>query len=190
MRRTAVIVAAVCVALLGLAWLVSSWLTAEAPAAVESASAPPSPSRPTRAASGELDVDEPPDEDPRRPGREAAAVARVDAGGPAPVEVAESPFLSESSAELDYAVQLVFRPDTGPDAWRNAAEVFELCLNQAPNNQRCYRGLIAAQSRLAGQDSGVTAMDLAAPIPREDAPRQMLINPSVREGVARPIERR
>lgn len=60
---------------------------------------------------------------------------------------ADDPF-AEDSRELAYAFRLAESPDSTPDQVRNAAEVFERCLKALPGDERCYRGLTAAQSRL------------------------------------------
>jgi hypothetical protein len=59
----------------------------------------------------------------------------------------ENPFLNENSAEIDYAYALVYGAVSTPDSARIAAEVFERCIKQAPENHRCQRGLVAAQER-------------------------------------------
>lgn len=67
--------------------------------------------------------------------------------GPVVLE-AESPFAVDAdSRELDYAFELVLGPDAGVESARAAAEVFERCLKQVPENRRCYDGLVAAQQR-------------------------------------------
>jgi hypothetical protein len=65
-----------------------------------------------------------------------------------PPPLAESPFTTENSAEIDYAFQLVFGPDAGVDHARAAIDVFDRCLKVSPQNRRCYDGLVAAQQRL------------------------------------------
>lgn len=64
---------------------------------------------------------------------------------------AEDPF-ADDSRELAYAFRLAENPDSTPDQVRNAAEVFERCLKAQPGDERCYRGLTAAQSRLNPPD--------------------------------------
>jgi hypothetical protein len=63
----------------------------------------------------------------------------------------DDPF-AEDSRELAYAFRLAENPDSTPDQVRNAAEVFERCLKAQPGDERCYRGLTAAQSRLNPPD--------------------------------------
>ncbi|MCC6334794.1 MAG: hypothetical protein IT380_12520 [Myxococcales bacterium] len=64
-----------------------------------------------------------------------------------PPPMADSPFETEDSRELDYAFELVFGPDSGVDTAKAAVEVFQRCLEAAPKNRRCYDGLVAAQRR-------------------------------------------
>jgi len=68
--------------------------------------------------------------------------------GEAPPPLAESPFATENSAEIDYAFELAIGPDSGVDSARAAIDVFDRCLKAAPQNRRCYDGLVAAQQRL------------------------------------------
>lgn len=68
-------------------------------------------------------------------------------GSPTPLPDDENPFLAEQSVELDYAFELVFGKASTVETARVAADVFGRCLQQAPDNHRCYRGLLAAQER-------------------------------------------
>jgi hypothetical protein len=64
-----------------------------------------------------------------------------------PPPMAEDPFASENSREIDYAFELAVGPNSSVESARAAAEVFQRCLEAAPGNHRCYRGLVAAQER-------------------------------------------
>jgi hypothetical protein len=101
---------------------------------------------------------EAPDE-PDAPGELEAAAPRPDGepwrtveptitGDTPPPPLAESPFVTEHSEEIDYAFRLVFGPDAGVDHARAAIDVFDRCLKASPQNRRCYDGLVAAQQRL------------------------------------------
>lgn len=68
-----------------------------------------------------------------------------------PAPEADNPFATESSPELDYAWRLVHGPDAGVASARSAAEVFERCLKQFPENRRCYVGLVDAQTVASGK---------------------------------------
>lgn len=73
----------------------------------------------------------------------------------ADVAIEPSPFESGDSRELQYAVQLVNGPDTGPAQWNKAAEVFRRCFDENKFNFLCQRGLAAAYERI-DTDGGVT----------------------------------
>lgn len=78
-----------------------------------------------------------------------APVDPVEPGHPdePPPPMAESPFATENSREIDYAFELVFGPDAGVESAKVAAEVFQKCLEAFPDNHRCYQGVVAAQQR-------------------------------------------
>lgn len=81
---------------------------------------------------------------------------------------AENPFATEASPEIDYAFELVYGPASTVDTARAAAEVFERCLKQAPDNHRCIRGLVAAQQRQ--QPDWVPPSKLRVPLAPLDPP--------------------
>lgn len=68
-----------------------------------------------------------------------------------PAWEADEPF-GEDSHELEYAFRLAEREESSPEQVRNAAEVFERCLKARPDDERCYRGLVTAQTRLNPPD--------------------------------------
>jgi hypothetical protein len=78
------------------------------------------------------------------------------------VELAPNPFADSKSAELQYAVQLVLGPNTGPAEWKKAAEVFQRCVDVNPTNHLCKRGVYAAYERLDSDGGPATA--LSAPV--------------------------
>lgn len=87
---------------------------------------------------------------------------------PEPAPDAENPFINEASPEIDYAFELVYGPASTVDTARVAAEVFERCLKQAPDNHRCIRGLVAAQQRQ--QPDWVPPSQLRVPLAPLDPP--------------------
>lgn len=64
-----------------------------------------------------------------------------------PPPLADDPFSTENSREIDYAFQLVYGPDSGIESAKVAVDVFQKCLEASPSNRRCYDGLVAAQER-------------------------------------------
>jgi hypothetical protein len=64
-----------------------------------------------------------------------------------PPPLADDPFATENSREIDYAFQLVFGPDSSIESAKVAVDVFQRCLEAWPSNRRCYDGLVAAQER-------------------------------------------
>lgn len=81
------------------------------------------------------------------PASPAAPATVPGPGDVPPPPLADNPFATEDSRELDYAFQLVFGPDAGAETARAAIDVFERCLSAQPDNRRCYDGLVAAQQR-------------------------------------------
>lgn len=90
------------------------------------------------------------------------------------LEMAPSPFDSADSKELQYAVQLVIGPETGPEQWHNAARVFQRCVDANPTNHLCRRGVFAAWERIDSDGGPATALttgmevEKLRPPPRKD----------------------
>ncbi|MEW6430822.1 MAG: hypothetical protein AB1730_04880 [Myxococcota bacterium] len=145
------------------------------PARADGATSPPPPfepgavpevGRPEEAAPDE--PSEPGSPDPHQP----VGVVEPTRTEEPPPPLADDPFTTENSRELDYAFQLVFGPDSSVDSAKAAAEVFEKCLKAAPENRRCYDGLVAAQQR---QQPGWTPPPPVTPLagePTNPAPRR------------------
>lgn len=69
---------------------------------------------------------------------------------PAPVEAQpanDSEYASETAPAVEAAWNLLAKND--PGSWRDAARLFRRCVAQAPENQRCQSGVLAAEQRLA-----------------------------------------
>lgn len=97
--------------------------------------------------------------------------------------MADNPFAETSSPELDYAFELLRRPDAGPIEIDSATLVLQRCVDQAPGNERCLAGLVEAreravassalpplltpaQRRLAGQKPGLLRPENELPRPQ------------------------
>ncbi|MCA3013216.1 MAG: hypothetical protein INH41_12550 [Myxococcaceae bacterium] len=50
---------------------------------------------------------------------------------------------------------------SGPTEWRNAAEVFQRCVDQNPTNNFCKRGVFAAWERIDSDGGKPTALNSA-----------------------------
>lgn len=119
---------------------------AVAPPTPPSLPAEPTPTAPPPIAAQVADASAPLADAPRPP------------GGPMP-ELEPSPFDATDSKELQYAVQLVTGPGTGPEQWRNAAEVFQKCVDANPHNYLCKRGVYAAWERIDSDGGPATALN-------------------------------
>lgn len=89
--------------------------------------------------------------------------------GPKP-EMEPSPFDSPDSKELQYAVGLLTGPNTGPEQWLKAAEVFQTCIDANKHNYLCRRGLYGAWQRLDTDGGPATALDGQVTLDPENLP--------------------
>ena len=116
----------------------------------------------------------------------ASPRAVVEVQAPPNLEMAPSPFDSADSKELQYAVQLVIGPGTGPEQWLNAAKVFQRCVDQNPNNHLCRRGVYGAWERLDSDGGPATALTSGMEVQRLEPPP-----PAARkDGITSPIQQR
>ncbi len=141
------------------------------PSAVPAGTTAPSPTSPpagTRATAMDT-PDEPPE--PLAAARDGS-VPPVDAirpSGPKP-ELEPSPFDSPDSKELQYAVQLLTGPGTGPEQWLRAGEVFRLCIDANRFNHLCRRGLYGVWQRIDSDGGPATALNGEGTIDLEKLP--------------------
>ncbi|MEW5742891.1 MAG: hypothetical protein AB1938_28505 [Myxococcota bacterium] len=108
--------------------------------------------------------------------------------GPPP-PLAENPFATEDSRELDYAFFLALGPDSGVESAKVAIDVFQRCLEASPHNRRCYDGLVAAQQRLQPgwtPPAAPTGIAPQAPLPKA---QPSLTDPVEPKGAAPPRPR-
>ncbi len=109
------------------------------------------------------------------------------------VDVVGSPFDSDDSAELRYAVDLLYGPDAGRADFIAAGEVFERCLKHNAAHPRCLRGLVAAQNAIAAgsvlsRDQALLAPPATTVSPGWKTPdRNIDPSPAVNNGVRAPL---
>jgi len=151
-RSSSIVLAVVCVVVLGGAWVASRALTSDvsAPVTVQVPAAP-----------GPQPVVAPVRVEPPVPGpvaqlpEPARAQPQPEPPGvapplePKPAEAdPDSDYADENSPLVQEEWRAAFGPRAGVAEWTHGVKVFERCLVQAPGNQRCQQGLAALQAQL------------------------------------------